>query len=211
MTHVQAVERSRNRVGHQPRLMRQQCQHHRELREPDDQVGDDRADMAALGDVAAPRNDPGHEREQRRRRHRRDDESGPYHGGAQRQHPTRNQRHKRHRRRQRAAQVVDHFPAPDWRDRRSAVARLRGRRVGTVRAAQDPRQQLPVAAGPSMLPRGGDVVARRKLLDQFDVRDQAGARESSFEKIVTQQRVVGNAARQRGLEHVDIVNPFAAV
>ena len=84
-------------------------------------------------------------------------------------------------------------------------------RVGTVRAAQDPRQQLPVAASPSMLPRGGDVVARRKLLDQFDVRDQARARESSFEKIVTQQRVVGNAARQRGLEHVDIVNPFAAV
>ena len=62
-----------------------------------------------------------------------------------------------------------------------------------------------------MLPRGGNVVARRKLLDQLDVGDQARARESSFEKIVTQQRVVGNAARQRGLEHVHIVNPFAAV
>src|SRR5258708_8740645 len=77
--------------------------------------------------------------------------------------------------------------------------------------AENPRQQLPVAAGPSMLSGGGYVVARRKLFDQFDVRNQSRTRESSFEKIVAQQRVVGNAACERRLEHVHIVNSFAAV
>ena len=62
-----------------------------------------------------------------------------------------------------------------------------------------------------MLSRGGNIVPRWKLLDQFDVRDQSRPRESSFEKIVAQERVVGNATRERGLEHVHIVNPFAAV
>ena len=62
-----------------------------------------------------------------------------------------------------------------------------------------------------MLTRGGNVVACRKLLDQLDVGDQSRARESSFEKIVAQERVVGNAARERGFEHLDIVNPLAAV
>src|SRR5271156_7082249 len=46
-----------------------------------------------------------------------------------------------------------------------------------------------------MLPRGGDVVPRRKFLDQ----------------IVAEQRVVGDAARERGLEDVNLVNPLAAV
>src|SRR5271156_3576424 len=62
-----------------------------------------------------------------------------------------------------------------------------------------------------MLPRGGDVVPRRKFLDQLNVRGQARARESSLEQIVAEQRVVGDAARERGLEDVNLVNPLAAV
>jgi hypothetical protein len=48
MTHEQPVQRSRDRVGHQPRLMRQQGQLHRDLRHPNDEIRTDCAQMAAL-------------------------------------------------------------------------------------------------------------------------------------------------------------------
>ena len=62
-----------------------------------------------------------------------------------------------------------------------------------------------------MLPGGGDVIARWKFLDDLDVRDQSGAREDSLEQVMTQKRVVGNAAAQRGFENIDVVDALAAV
>src|SRR5580693_3409679 len=62
-----------------------------------------------------------------------------------------------------------------------------------------------------MLPCGGDVISRRKLLDQLDVGRKSRPRESSFEKIVAEQRVVRDAVRQRRLEHVHIINSLADV
>jgi hypothetical protein len=54
-------------------------------------------------------------------------------------------------------------------------------RRSVAAAAEDPRQQLPVAAGPTVLAGGGDVVAGREVLDDLDVGDESGAREDAFE------------------------------
>src|SRR5260370_20191765 len=62
-----------------------------------------------------------------------------------------------------------------------------------------------------MLPGGGEVIPRRKLLDQLDVGRQSRPRESSFEKIVAEQRVVRDAVCKRRLEHIDIVDALADV
>ena len=125
---------------------------------------------------------------------------------AQRQRPSDEQRRNGRGRRQRAAQIVDHFPPADDRD---PAARRTAR--GGVAAAEDPRQQLPVAARPAMLTIGRHVVARWKILDDFDVRCQASAREDSFKEVVAQQRAVGHAAGKRRFKRVNIVDALAGV
>ena len=56
-----------------------------------------------------------------------------------------------------------------------------------------------------------DVVARRKLLDDLDIRGEAGACEHALEHVVAQQRRIGHAACQRGLEGIDIVDALAGI
>ena len=57
----------------------------------------------------------------------------------------------------------------------------------------------------------GDVVPRRKFFDDFDIGDESGACERSFEQIVTEQRPLRYAIRQRRLERIDVVDAFACV
>ena len=75
--------------------------------------------------------------------------------------------------------------------------------------AQDPWQQLPVAAHPAMLARGGDVVARGKFLDHFDVGGEAGARENAFEQVVAEHRAVRKAAVERGVHRLHVQEALA--
>ena len=77
MTHEQTEERSCDGVGHQPRLMREQGDEHRDLRRCDGEIRADRARMAALGNAEASRHDPGEQRQHRRHRNRRENEAGP--------------------------------------------------------------------------------------------------------------------------------------
>ena len=59
---------------------------------------------------------------------------------------------------------------------------------GTVaRMAQDPGEQLPVAAHPPMDAADGHFVMGRELLEQVDVSHQARAREDPFEEIVAER------------------------
>ena len=83
--------------------------------------------------------------------------------------------------------------------------------VSPPRSANDPRQQLPVAASPSMLAGCGNVIARGKILENFDVGDQPGAGENTFQQVVTENATVGNSAGKSGLEGVHVVDAFAAV
>ncbi len=62
-----------------------------------------------------------------------------------------------------------------------------------------------------MLTRGGDFVARRKVLDNLDVGHEPGARKDSLEQIVAEQRALGRATRERSLERVDVVDAFAGI
>src|SRR5213078_4559349 len=80
-----------------------------------------------------------------------------------------------------------------------------------IAPAQDPRQQLPVAARPAMLARGGYVVSRRKLLNDLDIGDQTGARKYPFEEVVAAQRVLGYTAGQRGVEGVEVIDALAGI
>ena len=62
-----------------------------------------------------------------------------------------------------------------------------------------------------MLARRGDFVARGKILDHLDIGNEAGSRETAFEQVVTENRVVGNPAFERFLEDIDVVDSLAAI
>ena len=153
--------------------MGEQSDEHRDLRRGSGEIGTNCARMTALGNTEAARNEPREKRQRRGQRQRRENEPRPDPGGGGSEGPSRDQREKGGRRRQRAAQVVDHFPAADQGDLSSSVG-IRGLApVGTqaVAAAENPGKQLPIAARPSMLPSGRDVVARRKLLNNLNFGD----------------------------------------
>ena len=76
---------------------------------------------------------------------------------------------------------------------------------------EEPGKQLPIPAHPSMLPRRGDVVACREFVDDLDVGCQARPRKDAFEEVVTEKRVFGDPAGERGLEEIDFVDPLSAV
>ena len=92
----------------------------------------------------------------------------------------------------------------------SGMARRRRSMPGGT-ATEDPWQQLPVAAHPSMRASGRCRVAGGILVHEFDVRRESGPREDAFEQVVAEQRVFGHATRQRRLERVDVVDALADV
>src|SRR6185369_321960 len=77
---------------------------------------------------------------------------------------------------ERAAQVVEHLPA---RDRRQVAAA----------PAEDPWQQLPVAARPTVAARSCNSGVRRILLEQLDVAHERAARVAALQQVVAQDRV----------------------
>ena len=84
-------------------------------------------------------------------------------------------------------------------------------RPGPGAPPDDPGQQLPVAARPAMLPGRSDLVVRRELLEELDVGDQARPREDPLEQVVAQERILGDAALQRRLKCLDVVDALAGV
>ena len=194
---VDADERPSDRVGREPRLVRQHRQRQRRLRDGQQQIAAHGADVAALGDVAAPGNYAAECRQQDGQRDGGQDERGPRAArGAGGQHPAGDEGQQGRRRRHRAAQVVEHLPA---RDRRNPGA------------AEDPRQQLPVAARPAMLSGRRHAVVRGRVLEQLDVGDEPRAGEEALEEVVAQHGVVGDASGQDGLERVHVVDALAGV
>ena len=90
----------------------------------------------------------------------------------------------------------------DRRASRRCASRARPRIHG--RSCQSPRAQRCWRA------RGLQVVGR-ELVEQLDVRDQAGPGEDAFEQVVAQERVLGDAVGHRRLEGIDVVDPLAGV
>ena len=127
------------------------------------------------------------------------DQNRPQQCQRKRQHPTHKQGQHSHRCQQRPTQVVDHLPAPDWRD---------SAKFGRI-ARKNPWQKLPVAARPAMVPPDIDVVPCGKILDNLDVRGKGGACEHALEQIVAQHGVFRHAPGQRRLECINVVNALA--
>ena len=88
------------------------------------------------------------------------------------------------------------------------LPRLVARRIAP---AEYPGQQLPVAASPAVLTRGGHVVARREFLDDFDVGDQSGPGEGALEEVVAEKCSLGHAIGERRLEGIDVIDAFAGI
>ena len=60
-----------------------------------------------------------------------------------------------------------------------------------------------------MLTSGSDVVARWKFLYDLDVGDQSSASENPLQKVVAEERIVGNSPAKRRFEDVDVIDPRA--
>ena len=120
--------------------------------------------------------------------------------------PARNDETERRRARQAPPQVVEDLPAIDARE---PVADARGseRRHGR----EQPSEELPVAAHPSVHALGVRGVRCGEALEQHDVAGERHAPVDALEQIVADDRVLGRAAFDAAHEAIDVVDPFAAV
>ena len=198
---------SRDRIAHQPRLMRQQG---------DDERRSGRARCAdrrrarprwLRGVIPARRGTMALTTGMRAgSRIVEQDEADPHRRGSERQRQSRQQRQHAGRCGQRSPQIVEHLPAADRRD-----GAARPIRAGDRSATEHPRQQLPVAARPTVVAPRGDVVAGGEVLDDLDVGGETGAGEDALEQIVAEQGRVRHAVGERGLEGIDVVDALAGI
>ena len=193
-----AVERTHDRVG------RHQCQLEQLGEQPGGagecaaEVGERLAIEVEPGDVVAARRQAGERAHQRA--------AGKGEGDEQERRPGRNtagregerEQGERERRDQRAAQVVEHLPAVD-------------RAQAPAPGVPEERQQLPVAARPAVHARRGDVGVERRVLDHGDVGDRGAARHRSFEEVVAEDAVLGQAAAEDGVHRLDVEQALAGV
>ena len=128
-------QRAHDRVGHQPGLVRQHREREPDLRGGQHEVATDRARMATLGDASPARDHAAQCRQECGHDDGGEDEGTPHRGRRPRHQPRHDEGQEGGRGRHRAAEVVQHLPAPDHRDAPS----------------ENPRQQLPIAARPSVL------------------------------------------------------------
>jgi hypothetical protein len=157
-------------------------------REAEDDVGHgqgdvptDGAQMAASGDARPLRPQSGQDGQRLGDDRHRKDEHRPDAGRDRGECPCGYERRQRERSRQGTAQVVDHLPAGEaghgiWP---SPTGRV-------VIPAEDPGQELPVAACPAMLTNRRDQIVRWEFVEEFDVGHQPGSSEDALEKIVAQ-------------------------
>ncbi len=190
-----AKQRAHDGIQTQVGVVRQQRQGHGRVAATHQHVVGYGAQMMPARDAMIARHQPREDRQQRRKGERRQDETEPDAARSKCNRPAGEQYEQRGRGGQRAAQVVEHLPATQLRN-------------GPPAPAEDPRQQLPVAAHPAVRARGGDLDVRRKILEQVDVADQAAAGEHALEEIVAEHRVVRHLAGERAFKCVDVVNAF---
>ena len=193
-------QRAQDGVAHAESVVRQECERQKNLQRGHSDVVAQHHQMAAQQNAGAPRpQGEKHRNDRRQGAGGENEERRPQRRGL-RQEPGQRERQQDRGRSERAAEIVEHFPAPGQR--------RRGRRAP---APREPAEQLPVAPRPAVLAPRRDVVTGRKLLHHLHVGGEAGAGEDALEQIVAEHCVVGDAAGERGLKRVDVVNPFARV
>ena len=201
---VQARQRSHDRVDHQPRLVREEREAEAHVRRGERDVLADGPHVAALGDAPPSRQQPGSTGSaagtitvaRTNAVHTPAETDGSV---------------------QAATSVASASGADSVRRRLSTIFQRAMAGIGAAAPApgrvagpaEDPRQELPVAARPAVLARRRHEVVRGELVEQLDVGHEPGPREDALEQVVAQQRVLGHAVRHRRCERVDVVDPLA--
>ena len=75
--------------------------------------------------------------------------------------------------------------------------------------AAEPGEELPVAADPAVLAAGVGVVARREVVEELGVAEQAAAGVVPLDQVVAEDLVLGEGLAGGRLEGVDVVDPLA--
>ena len=122
----------------------------------------------------------------------------PEPGRARQHRPAQQEQQQQTGRNQAAAQVVEDLPALQERQWIAASGgggcRLgRSLALPRCRSTKQPRQDLPVAAGPAVFTAGKYVVAGREIVEQLNVGDQAAAGKVALDQVVAEDRVLGEA------------------
>src|SRR4030095_2425887 len=73
----------------------------------------------------------------------------------------------------------------------------------------EPAHDLPVAAHPPVQARREREVIDWVVVDELDGGAETGPGIEPVEEIVAEQRVLGHARGQRGIERIDVVDPLA--
>src|SRR5439155_26423189 len=76
---------------------------------------------------------------------------------------------------------------------------------------EQPGQDLPVPAGPAVLPPGIGGVEGREVVEQLDIGHQTAARVGALNEIVAEDVVFRKRLPDRRLGGIDVVNPLAGV
>ena len=196
-------QRASDRIETELRLVRQASQGQRRARETAETVAPHIHQMGEqrhLGRLAQQI----HQRRQQRR-HQQDRKQPRRPCQRQRgQRPAQQQQRQHRRRHQAAAQVVEDLAARQQGQRIAFATAILARR-----ARQQPRQQLPVAANPALPAFDIGRIARRVILVQLHIADQASAGVAAFQQIVAEDAVVGKSPAQRAFERIDCIDALA--
>ena len=122
-----------------------------------------------------------------------------------RQHGPSQEQQQCHRGRDKAApQIVKEFPL-----RQPGKGIAFAASVLSSHTPPQPTDKLPVAAYPAMAASDVRAVPRGELLVEFHIANQSGAGVATFQEVVAQDSVFGEATFERPLECVDVVDPLA--
>ena len=198
-----AVERAHNRVGIDECLMRQHDDGHTELPHGDRGVAQQRVVVRPPRLAARRTQQREHEWNAPRRGHRREREQRPVYARVGQHRPSGDDPQEQRNRREAAPHVVENLPPRDGRERIDRRSFFAGHFVA------EPWRKLPVAANPAVQPPRRGEIARGVVVEHFDVGDEPRARERALDEVVAQQRVLGEAAGGRALEHGDLVDALA--
>ena len=197
-------ERPNDGVQHDERLMRKEHEHDENVQVPRHQI------VRPLPQKAAPIL-PSADSEQRKQelgvgghQQQAQRDQSPVNRAAGQNRPTQDQQQEQADVVQAPPQVVEDLPAGnESQGIRHAAAVIVGN------PGQKPPHDLPVAPHPAMQPAGIGAEMGRVIIDDDNVADQPGARVRSFDQIVAQKRIGGEAFSQDSLESFNFIDSLA--
>ena len=199
-------QRSRDRVEHHDALVREDDDREHRLTQAHD-------GRVAFGAQVLPQGDSRYVAADRARqlnvggeREHQHPERGPHGGRSGQEGPTGRKQQHEGGRNEASPQVVEDLPARDHRQRVDDLLT-----AGTGNLPPQPTRDLPVAPHPSVLARRKGEVASWIVVDEVDIGHEPGARVKALEEIVAEQRVLGHAPGERGIERVHVIDAFADV